>query len=245
VAPGLLDLLRPSYEHAVQNLPGKRPDAELPTSEDEALGNHLLLFYRHGFIDLGDDLLTRFFARADQSLRYSVMVDAVRGIQQVDPEEVGQVVDRLCSLWEWRYDASVDVKRERHHELSSFAWWFLKDAFDTAWRLQQLCRLQKAGIALELDGPVLEKLDALAGEHLPEALSCLEAILHNRRNDRWGIYDDHVRALLQKALASGDAGVRAQAESLVQYVGSLGFPSFRDLLRDAGSDNSEGEGESR
>ena len=67
-------------------------------------------------------------------------------------------------------------------------------------------------------------------EHLPEVLGCLEAIVRNPTNEHWGIYDDHVKEILRRGLASDTASLRKKSKNLVHYIGSLGFLSFRELL---------------
>jgi hypothetical protein len=128
--------------------------------------------------------------------------------------------------------ATIDEKVEENHELSSFAWWFLKDTFPSEWRLQQLMNTQQEEIELHLDGRVLEEMIRLSEGHLPMVLDCLVAIVHNPANDTWGIYDDHVKEILTRALKSSDSALHDKAVDLVHFIGSLGHLDFRELLQE-------------
>ncbi len=225
-----LELLHSSYERALDELGAVQPDQMRPANPDERLGNHLLLFYREEALELDDALLKGFFEKADANLRYSVMADVVRQIQEVAKENRETVVERLRDLWEWRSHETLDEKAEEHHELSSFGWWFLKDVFPPEWRLQQLLATQQNDIELQLGSRVLETMIELSEEYVALVLNCLEAIVRSPANGEWIIYDDHVKEILRIALGSDDKALLDQAENLVHYIGSLGFLSFRDLL---------------
>ena len=225
-----LDLLRPSYERAIQNMGTESPEKTRPANPTERLGSHLALFYRAGILKLDDPLFFGFFQKADEKLRYNMMAGAVRQVQEIPTDRREAAIVRLQDLWKWRLSATIDERADEYHELSSFAWWFLKDDFDLLWRLQQQQRIQEQGIELDLDGLVLEKLAEMAADHLEEVLSCLEAIVKNPASESWGIYDDHVKAILSAGLSSDDSGLHDKAENLVHYIGSLGYLSFRNLL---------------
>lgn len=224
------DLLRPSYERAQAKLGLERPSEKRIGDPGERLGGHLMLFFREGVLKKGDSLLLSFFKRAEPKLRYSVLIDAVRQLQKIPEERRGAVVKRLRQLWEWRCTATIDDKYVEHHELSAFSWWFLKDDFPPEWRLAELTRIQQERVKLELDGRVLEKLVELSVDHLAKVLDCLDAIVRNPNNRHWGIYKDHVKEILRVALDTTDTDVRRKAGDLVNYIGSLGFGSFRGLL---------------
>jgi len=226
----LLGLLRPSYEQALDRLGVERQEKTRISDPDERLGHHLVLFYREGALEEKDPLFTTFFEKADSSLRYSVMSDAVRQVQDIAEAKRDDVFSRLRKLWEWRLSAAVEEDADEHHELSSFAWWFLKDELAPQWRLEQLLQTQRHDIKLDLDGRVLEKLASLSEKHLLEVLRCLEAIVRNPNNEHWGIYDDHVKEILRRGLASDSEELRQKSEDLVHYIGSQGFLSFRELL---------------
>ena len=224
------DLLRPSYERAQAKLGLERPSEKRIGNPEERLGGHLMLFFREGVLKKGDPLLLSFFKRAEPKLRYSVMIDAVRQLQKIPEERRGAVVKRLRQLWEWRCTATIDDKYVEHHELSAFSWWFLKDDFPPEWRLAELTKIQRVRVKLELDGRVLDKLVELSVDHLAKVLDCLDAIVRNPNNRHWEIYKDHVKEILRVALDTTDTDVRRKAGDLVNYIGSLGYGSFRDLL---------------
>jgi len=228
------ELLHDSYAHALELVGKDRLEQLRPANPDERLGGQLLLFYRYGAIGLDEPVLRTFFDKARSRLRYSVMIDAVRGVQDVPQDKKEAVGGRLKKLWEWRAEISIGEKAEEHQELAAFAWWFLKDEFDSSWRLQQLRLVQEAGIELQLDGRVLEKLTELASDHLEETIVCLDTIARNPENDHWGLYEDHAKEILRLGLRSEDEDLSRKAEELVHYIGALGFLSFRELLEGDG-----------
>lgn len=232
-----LDLLRTSYERALDRLGTERREKTRIANPDERFGHHLVLFYREGVLAPEDPLFTTFFEKADAKLRYSVMADAVRLVQDIAGEKRGPAISRLQDLWERRCKTAIGERPDEYHELSSFGWWFLKDDFPPEWRLQQLLETQRNRIRLELDGRVLEMMINLSEEHIPLVLDCLEAIVRNPASEDWGMYDDHVKEILRAGLSSGDTKLHDKAENLVHYIGSLGFLSFRDLLLDSDTED--------
>lgn len=225
-----LPLLRQSYKHALESIGIERPGVTRPASVDERLGNHLVLFFREDVLKCEDALFQEFFKKADAKLLHKVMTGAVRQVQEISEERRTKAIALLQSLWEWRSEDSIDEESGDQHELSSFAWWFLKDEFDADWRLEHLKRIQRKNIKLELDGRVLETLASLTSNHLGEVLECLEAIVRNPNAKHWGIYDDRVKEILRTGLATGDTELHDKAESMVHYIGSLGYLDFRTLL---------------
>jgi hypothetical protein len=240
-----LALLRASYERALEVLGSEALGASRAANPDERLGGHLVLFYRESVLSREDPLFLDFFTKVGSDLRFRVMSDAARAAGGIRDDKRKEALRLLQDFWEWRFEQVVSTNADDYRELSSFSWWFLHDEFPAEWRLAQLERSQEVGAKLELDGPVLEKLAELGASHLPEVVACLDAIVKNPANEHWGLYDDRAQLILRKALAAPDVALRTRSEDLVNYIGSLGFLNFRDLLRDAGGDNREGEGESR
>jgi hypothetical protein len=224
-----LALLRASYDRALEGLGSANLAATQPANPDERFGGHLVLFYREQALSREDPLFAGFFEKASPDLRFSVMSDAARAARSIPDNKRKVALALLQELWEWRREAVIDARDLR--ELSSFSWWFLEDGFPAEWRLSELERSQNVSAKLELDGPVLEKLAELCASHLPEVLACLDAIVRNPANEHWGLYDDHAKVILRKALTASDAALRARSEDLVHYIGSLGFLDFREVLR--------------
>jgi len=224
----LLADLRPLYERAIQRVGDPQRTQKALADPDQRLGGHLILFYRHGAIELKDRLLTGFWQRAGDELRYSVLTDAVRGIQKLEVEDLAVARERLRALWDWRMELAQ--QSDLGKEPTAFCWWFIKDEFDDDWALTELERAFKHGAELELDGQVLEKLKNLSIDNARQALRCLELVVKDPRNQRWGIYKDHVKDVLQAVLRADDPKVRNQAQDLVHFIGSKGFFSFRELL---------------
>jgi len=189
------DLLRASYKKALAELGLERPEKTRIGNPDECLGVHLVLLFREGVLEKADPLLLGYFARAEAKLRYSMMVNAVRQLQEIPEVRRGAVVERLKELWEWRCAAAIDENDVEYHELSAFSWWFLKDDFSPS-----------------------------------QVLECLDAIVRNPANQNWGIYDDYVKEILRSVLDASEEDLCSKVRDLANYIGSLGFYSFRDLV---------------
>jgi hypothetical protein len=158
------------------------------------------------------------------------MIDAVSQVQQVPEVRRQAVVERLEELWEWRCaDGARAADASDDHELSAVAWWFLEDALPPEWRLSQLLATQLNRVPLELDGRVLERLAELAARFPAQVLECLQAIVRSPVNQRWGIYDDHVKEIIRAGLNTADPGLHEAARALADYIGSLGFSAFREF----------------
>lgn len=227
----LPDVLRESYDRAVQGIGTEPCGLKRLCDVDKKLGGQLVTFYRAGALERDDPLFLGFFEQASSKLRYGVMVNAVRQLQEIPADRREAAAARLQDLWEWRRGVAANEKVVEYHELSAFSWWFLEDVFTPEWRLEQLLEAQQSRIKLELDGRVLEKLLELTPLYPSQVLGCLDAAVHNPMNtDRtWGIYDDHVKQILRIVLGMAESELRGRAEVLADYIGSLGFYSYRDL----------------
>jgi hypothetical protein len=224
----LLPILRSLYERAVRHI-GKHPKGISALGDaDERLGGHLLLYYRHRAMRLEDQLLVSFFDAVTDEMRYKALTAAVRGIQNLEGQDLDSACEQLKRLWEWRVDKTktTDATRER----SAFCWWFSKEQFEPTWALEQLALTFKRGAELELENLVLRRLKELVVKYRHEVFQCLDLIVRKSEKHHWGLYDDEVKEILRVILAFDDDLLRERAEDLVHHIGSLGFLSFRELL---------------
>jgi hypothetical protein len=225
----LLPVLRPLYERAAWSIGEHSEDLKARTEPDKRLGGHLVLYYRHGALELDDPLLSGFFDEASDDLRHSVLTDAVRGIQDLKDEDLALACQRLKLLWERRVEETKGGDATR--EWSAFCWWFIKKQFEPAWALGQLALALERGAELELEGSVLSQLRELAVEYPHEVFECLDLIVQKSEKPNWGLYNNEVKEILRVILASDDDLLRECAEDLLHHIGSLGFLSFRELLQ--------------
>jgi len=216
------------YEHALKRVRTQPSELKTLVDPDERLGGHLVLLYRHGEIELDGGHLEAFFAAADAELRFQVLSAAVRGLDDLEEADQEDACTSLSRLWDWRVDHQEHPAEGK--ELSAFCWWFIKDAFDDAWAVQQLAFSLNGGAELELDGHVLKKLLRLVPSHTEIVLECVEAIAKDQRNLRWGIYREEMEEILKIGLSSSDGQNRMKAEELVHSIGAQGFFGLRDLL---------------
>ncbi len=152
-----LELLREEYAVAIEALgtqtPEKRPGHR---DREEALVDHLLMLYGHGYLDLDDPLFDAFFAQAAVEVRGHA-VEFV-GLSLINAGTVSdEAAARFRELWGRRLAAfkAGDTDAE---ELKGFAWWFSSGELDDAWSLTQLRELLASGGRVDPDRSVAERL---------------------------------------------------------------------------------------
>jgi hypothetical protein len=114
--------------------------------------------------------------------------------------------------------------------LAAFGWWFISGKFDDRWATAQLAGALKIAEKTDPGDLVVERLAALAQDMPEETIQCLDALIRGDR-DGWGIHGwrEHARTIL--AIAHQDPKAMVVADSLINYLGSLGHFEFRDLLQ--------------
>jgi len=231
----VLHVLRDEYARAVERIGAVSTEIPSWESADEHLASHLMTFYGHGdlTLDTTQGLLSRFFARASDSLRGHAIGFIGRGFCNSEAEIDSDVLERFRTLWEWRMEvaSAADSPESHRAELSAFGWWFASGKFDDTWAIEQLHKVLEIVGRVEPDHKVAERLATLAGDMPLLATQCLRLMIEGDKEDwRVHMWKDEARAILSTALGSSDKKAHDLAEDVVHRLGARRFLEFRDLL---------------
>jgi hypothetical protein len=188
--------------------------------------------YWHGDIGLGsgDDLLSKFFAKAPGPLRAEAVQFLGIALAQ-ETSAPAEVLDRLKRLWESRRDATGH-QAGRAEELAAFGWWFVSGKFDEPWAVAQLTDILARARKVAPEHQVMQWLADVATRLPREAMRCLELFAEGCNWDfHLTIWNAAVNAILSTALLDSDAEIRLEAANLIDQLGSRGHRMFRSLLQ--------------
>ncbi len=222
-------LLREEYAIEIEALGTQTPE-ERPGRPDrnEALADHLLTLYGHGYLELDDPLFDRFFAQAPLELRGRA-IEFV-GLSLTNAATVDDdAAARFRNLWVRRL-AAYKVGATSVDELKGFAWWFSSGKLDDAWSLAQLHDLLASGGRVDPDHAVAERLAMLVDTHLEQVVNCL-SLLIDASDRRWFVLGsrDEIRAIVACGLSHGN-GASKTAREIVNRLAANGHTQFVDLL---------------
>jgi hypothetical protein len=84
----------------------------------------------------------------------------------------------------------------------------------------------------KLDFRVLDKLSASASQNPKDVIKCLELIIKGKRNKlQIHSWRDKIRSILGTVLECEDSTVAKAASDLINYLSSLGYLEYKDLLK--------------
>lgn len=223
----LWDMLLPHYDRAV---------AELSPLGDEwanfrasQLAAHLGQRYWFGRIGLddADQLLRRFYRQAPPSAAMVIAESIGRTLAAAVPLDPDRR-ERLMTLWEYRL-SSVDPAAAPD-ELGSFDAWYLSDAFDQAWALDQLRAVMSKDKNVDPSTRVLRKMADNAAQHAVACLDVFEQWLDNDP-DYWDYARslDDMTAILRTAAGVGQPE-RVRVEHIVSRFAARGTVQLRSAL---------------
>ena len=224
-----LDLLREEYAAEIEAV-GTRTTNVRPggRDRDESLVDHLLTLYGHGYIELGDPLVERFFSLAPLQLRKRAIEFvglSLTNATAVDEDETA----RFAELWANRLSA-FKAGQTSADELTGFAWWFSAGKLDDTWSLTQLRALLANSGRVDPDHTVAERLATLVDSHVDPVVECL-SLLIDASDRRWFVQGarDEIRTILARGLSSGN-GASKTAREIVNRLAAHGHTQFTDLL---------------
>ena len=225
----MLELLRDEYGRAIELLGS--PTLEERGRPEERLGQHLMIFYWHGKLELRDPLLDRFFESAPGAVRGQALGSVGRSLRAADAQIPSEVTPRLRALWEWRAEASRDDAAAHAEEMAAFGWWFPYEGLDEDWALEQLEASLTIASKVDIDHAVVERLAALAPPHPALTVRCFGLMIDGAEED-WQIrhWSSHAETVLTEALRSGDLEADRMARALINRLATRGFLDFKRLL---------------
>lgn len=227
----VLEILRPFYDMAADQISVSHGEARRPPDCDEKLAEHLMVFYWRGKLSFKDPLLVKFWEKAPDALRAHAIAFVGQALKQTEGGVSAEILDRLKRLWERRFRTAKKSQNSSdfERELSAFGWWFISGKFEAKWALDRLFACLQIAHKAEPTHMVLEAL-AEKSKDLPlEALQCLRLIAEGDKQG-WELYAsrDNIRRIIQLSL--GNTKAKQEAERLIHYLGSRGFLDLRNFL---------------
>lgn len=230
----VFEIMGDQYASALDRLGKTKEKKTWVADPGEQLAEHLMFFYWRGKLAIDDPrgLLNRFWSQAPESIRAHVLDFIGRKFENIQGPVPPEVLERLKFLWVSRLSIAKESPASHKKEMAAFGWWFISGKFEDGWLMAQLIEALKISNKMEISESVVEKLASLVQQMPHETVKCLELLVKGDRNG-WDIdmWRGHARIILASALQSGNKGAATTAENLIHYLGSRGYPDFRDLLK--------------
>ena len=197
---------------------------------DERLAEHLMVYFAWNKLKLDSEIMEIFWSTSTPDLKSH----AIEFIGRTGKEASPEAISRFKNLWENRLliASKADDKNPYINELKAFGWWFVSEAYDDNWCLNQLEKVLHITGEIEYDHGVIERLASLSGKYPLQTVGLVEIMIEGEKKG-WGIllWTESIRAVLQKALSSKDADAYKAAEALINRLAARGYPDFGTLLR--------------
>lgn len=231
--PRLYDVLSPSMVGAISVGESLAEGWHSQSGPLQRIGEWVIDAVILGHRAVSDAAIKAFFTSAPPKVRGEALGRVAWALMHAESVEE-EVLDRFAELWDQRVD-HVRAERPDREELSGFSWFVKSGKFPVEWWLPRLKE------ALELD-PEMAKERSLISEELARAsasdpataFAVLKLFLSGQDQDGWNIYDlarNTVPEVLAKAIASGDAELKAEAQGLMNELGAKGHLSLEAEVR--------------
>lgn len=233
----VIKILEKQYSIAIDRLELLSRDLELNADPDRhpecKIAEHIMYLYWLGKLNPDDSngLFSKFWSKAPGNLRGYALNHIGFNLNRGDDPITPDVLDRLKHLWEARI-ASIKMHNAESNELREFGWWFASGKFDENWSMKQLIDVLGLVGEIELDFGVLKKLTIFASQNPGDAIQCLELIIRGKQN-KWQIHTwrNEIKSIIGTVLKCGDPSAAKSATSLTNYLSSLGYLEYKDLLK--------------
>jgi hypothetical protein len=233
----VIQILEEQYSIAIDHLELLSEDLELdpdPYKHPECkIAEHIMYLHWWGELNPDDSngFLSKFWSKAPSSIREYALNRIGFNLHHSDDPIQPDVLNRLKHLWESRI-ASIKMHNAESNELKEFGWWFVSGKFDEVWSMKQLIDVLSLVGEVKLDFGVLKKLTESASQNPRDVIQCLELIIRGKQN-KWQIHTwrDEIKSIIGTVLKCSDPSAAKSATSLTNYLGSLGYLDYKDLLK--------------
>lgn len=228
----LLPFLEPDYAHTIDRLGEEANDRE--EHDQKSLGNHLLVLYLQGHLDLQPGgLLDRFLLKASPRLRQHVMWSL--GVQLKHPlDQFSEALRaRALAYWDNRL-AAGETAQDRtgfQGELGSIGQWCENHHLDPDWLFDQMLRMLHSGFVPSIAYSVVEWLAKVSGTHADRAVEVLEALVTNPGVDHHIGQEHSIRTVLTAGQARGTPETIERVGVVVSFLASNGQTGYLDVVR--------------
>ena len=233
----IVGILNKQYSTAIERLVNLKDGLEQRTNLDGhsegKLTEHIIYLYWRGIIDPQDvsGIFLKFWNYAPESIRGHALHIIGFVLYHNDDPISPEIMERLKFLLDYRI-TTIKTSNANPSELREYGWWFSSGKFDEIWSINKLIDVLSIVNEIKLDFRVIERLNSLASDNPRDTLRCLELIIKGKQN-KWQIHgwEDDIRSIIGSVLNFDDIPAAKSATDLINYLGSLGYLEYRDLLK--------------
>lgn len=225
-----LNLFRDQFVYAVEESTRVNINETVRDQPMNRLGEHLMILYARGDLQLDDHLLGLFLEDTQPDIRRHAIGFIGRILQQ-DADLSNEILERLRILWEvyWSGNGIEDASQDPDSWL--FGSWFSSGRFPASWSLDQL---ENFTTVVPLPQPihaVAQRLVEITPTDVVRAARILDTMIRGDR-EGWHVYGwlDAAKQTLMFATEEGGPA-REQAKRTIDYLGRRGHTNFGALLR--------------
>jgi len=231
----VFDVLSSEYHRAVSAI-GETKDVGFGRRLVDPGGNlaeHLIALYWRGRItwENSERILVDFYQRAPDVVRAHAMEFVGRSLWQGQQPLATDEAERLKELWRRRVDAFESTKDTNRLEVAAFGWWFASSGkLDDDWLIAELLRVLGAGVPVDADHLVIERLADMAPMRPYEAVRAIR-LLTNLKSEAHFLLttNEALRRTASAALISEDKKAGTEARDLMNELAARGYRGLDDL----------------
>jgi hypothetical protein len=119
---------------------------------------------------------------------------------------------------------------EIQDRIAAFGWWFIADAWDIDWALDELLIVITSTKRIEPDHLTLEALAKVAERQPAKTVAGLSEMLNPPHRAWLPMSREEIDRVLISALDSEDEVAKSTATTTINRLASYGFIEYRDLL---------------
>ncbi|MFM9260622.1 hypothetical protein ACNAWD_22230 [Rhodococcus erythropolis] len=240
----LFELLGPAMIGAIRSEDPLVVGWQTQSDPLQRIGEWVISSIIHGHLSTDDPVASEFLSVVPAKVRgdaFGQIAWAFMHAETVDD----QIRDRFADLWDTRVE-HVRNHSEDQDELSGFQWFVKSNKFATEWWLPRLKEAAALNPHLNTERYTIGKeLAASSGIDPRQAFEVLKLLLEGRDEADLVAYDltlNAVPAVIARAIASGDDGLKHDAYSYMNALGEKGHLSLASDVReilDLGLSNSD------
>lgn len=224
------NMLKKQYRYVATQMANDDEAEESYDKPLDKLGEHIIILYARGDIDISDEILKQFFTSHAKHWRRNAMAFLGRSLYQRKDGIPEVTTKRVIKLWECYWDGPGKKDAVSAPKSDAFGWYFSSGLFDPQWSLKQLEAFVEVAPMPEPGIFIAEQMAKIAEADLQRCIRILH-LLVNGDTDGWRIDTlvEPAKIILSKAMKA-DARSRDEAEQMIDVFGRRGFTGFGDLL---------------
>ncbi|MBE2269021.1 MAG: hypothetical protein IAE80_12385 [Anaerolinea sp.] len=221
----LYPVLCRQYLHAIQNIDntGKELGSDDP---DLRLAEHILIMYIGQVVELDDDVIQTFFARATDEILASAIGYIGGQLSTLSPEQN----ERVKRMWEYRVEVATANPTDHQREMAAFGWWLTTpNSLDIDWKLEQASSALHVVSVLEPTHLVIKWIAENVAANPRLVAQCLSINVLNGEVWETRLGFDEIRAAIVAIAESSDKQAKIITSSMINKLSARGDLRFADL----------------